>query len=158
MKLLLTLCLVAIATFGLQARAQDAKDVDEPESTALLGTYEIVSGERGGEKLPPDHFQGVTVSIAANAITTLDKDKKEVYAATYSLDTSKSPWKIMMTAKISTDGSKGTKAAGLIQRTGETVKLIYALPEGKPPTEFKTDDHQQMFVMKRIGKVGAKAQ
>lgn len=155
MKLLSAVGLVALATFSLQTWAQDAKDVDSPESTALLGTYEVVSGERGGEKLPAEHVRGVTVNIAANAITTLDKDKKEVYAATYSLDTSKTPWKITMTAKVA-PGEGNAKASGLIQKTGDTVKLIYSLPEGKPPTEFKTDENQQMFVLKKVGKLTEK--
>jgi hypothetical protein len=61
-----------------------------------------------------------------------------------------------MTASISTDGSKGDKAPGLIQKSGDTVKLIYALPDGKPPTEFKTEEGQQLFVLKKVGKLAEK--
>jgi hypothetical protein len=41
---------------------------------------------------------------------------------------------------------------GLIASEGETVKLIYALPGGKAPTEFKTAEKQQMFVLKKVKK------
>ena len=36
---------------------------------------------------------------------------------------------------------------GLIKKEGDTIVLIYALPGGKEPTEFKTKkgDKQQMF-------------
>jgi uncharacterized protein (TIGR03067 family) len=99
-----------------------------------------------------DRLKDVTVRIAANAITTFDKDKKEIYAATYKLDTSRKPWRIMMTATITPVDGKGTKAEGLVERDGDTFKLIYALPGGKAPTEFKTGEKQQMFVLKKRGK------
>lgn len=118
----------------------------------LIGAYEIVAGERGGEKISPERLEGVKVRIGANTITTVDKDKKEVYAATYELDTSQKPWRIMMTATRPPSDGKGDKAAGLIQMEGDTIKLIYALPGGKAPTEFKTGEKQQMFVLKRSEK------
>ena len=46
----------------------------------------------------------------------------------------------------------GGTAEGLIKRDGNTVMLIYALPGGETPTEFKTKEKQQMFTMKRLGK------
>ena len=39
-------------------------------------------------------------------------------------------------------------AKGLIEKKGDTVKLIYALPGGETPTEFKTKEKQLMFVLK----------
>jgi hypothetical protein len=46
--------------------------------------------------------------------------------------------------------TKGEKARGLIEKRGNTVKLIYALPGGDMPTSFeKTIDKQMMFVLKR---------
>ena len=58
----------------------------------------------------------------------------------------------MMTATIVPVEGKGTKAEGLIEIAGESVKLIYSLPEGKAPTEFKTGDKQQMFALLKIEK------
>lgn len=87
--------------------------------------------------------------IAKNAITTYDKDMKEVYVATYELDTSQEPWRIKMKATLTPVNGKGTIAEGLIEKDGETVRLIYALPGGKSPTEFQTSEGQQMFVLKR---------
>ncbi len=43
-------------------------------------------------------------------------------------------------------------AKGLIEKDGDTVKLIYALPGGEMPTEFKTKEKQLMFVMKNENK------
>ena len=41
---------------------------------------------------------------------------------------------------------------GLVKKEGDTVTLIYALPGGRPPTDFMTTEKQQMFVLKAMGK------
>lgn len=125
----------------------------------LIGGYTIVAGEKFGEKEPEERIKGTTVRFAEDAIVVLDKDKKEVYAQTYKIDSSKKPWTIMMKSKITpyTDHkSKETVAKGLIEKDGDTVKLIYALPGGETPTEFKTKEKQLMFVLKNENKDGKK--
>jgi uncharacterized protein (TIGR03067 family) len=150
MKLAIAFGLAALV-LTCQARAQDEQKREASDGVELIGGYEIVAGERGGEEISPDRLQDVKVRIGAKDITTFDKDKKEVYAATYELDTSRKPWRITMTATLPSSG-KGEKAAGLIQIDGDTLKLIYALPGGKPPVDFKTGEKQQMFVLKRAEK------
>lgn len=157
-----TTLLVAIA--AAQGRAQDTskrESTQEGQATSakLIGTYRILSGERNGKKIDADKLADVTVKIDEKIITTFDKDKKEFYAATYELDTQEKPWKILLTATIVPAAGKGakadgngSKAEGLIEISGETVKLIYSLPEGKAPTEFKTGDKQQMFVLMKTEK------
>ncbi len=140
------------------ARRESSKD-ETAEVAKLVGTYRITTGERNGKKIDADKLADVTVRIEKKVITTFDKDKKEFYAAAYELDTKQKPWKIMMTATIvpvadknaKTDG-KGNKAEGLIEISGETVKLIYSLPEGNAPTEFKAGEKQQMFVLIKMEK------
>jgi len=144
----ITLGTAALLLFWSQVQADEIKK-EKADTAKLVGTYTIVSGERGGQRIAADHLKDVTVRIAANAITTFDKDKKEAYAATYELDTNRKPWRITMTATITPVDGKGTKTKGLIERDGDTVQLIYALPGGKAPTEFKTDEKQQMFVLKK---------
>ena len=46
------------------------------------------------------------------------------------------------------DSKKEVVAMGLMEMEGDTVKLIYALPGGEMPTEFKTKEKQLMFIMK----------
>jgi uncharacterized protein (TIGR03067 family) len=133
----------------------------------LQGTYSIVSGERAGKPIPKEQIDGSMIQITDKAIVGTDKDKKEFYASTYTLDASKSPTVITMTltaegdsrdrgekkdaekgkADQSTDAQK--TAVGLIKLDGDTVTLVYALPGGQPPTEFKAGENQQMFVLKR---------
>jgi uncharacterized protein (TIGR03067 family) len=152
----ITIALGIAATVLIQAAAYSD---DKPKSKIggtpadLLGGYTIVSGERYGEKEPVERIEGVTVRIADDAIIVLDKEKKEVYAQTYKLDTSATPWKITLRSKITPFTQKSNDsgedvAQGLIEKEGDTVKLIYALPGGAAPTEFKTKQKQLMFVMK----------
>ena len=141
--------LSALALGGLiwsQAAAAD----ETADPAKLIGAYQIVSGSRDGQELGKDRLQDMSMRIAANAITTFDKDKKEVYAATYDIDSSRQPWRISMTAKVTPANGTGAKSSGLIEMTGDTVKLIYALPGGAVPTDFKTGEKQQMFVLKKV--------
>ncbi len=110
----------------------------------LAGEYRIVSGERNGAAIDP-HELDASITITEHLITAYDKERKETFAATYELDTERSPWRITM---ISTNAPEtGVVAKGLVQAEHGQVKLVYALPEGNPPTEFKTGPQQQMFVL-----------
>jgi uncharacterized protein (TIGR03067 family) len=97
-------------------------------ASALAGTYTIVAGEKDGQKLPAERVQGSSVRIAENVITTFDKDQQETYAVSYTLDTSREPWRITMTSTQAP--IKGEVAHGLIKKDGDTVQLIYAVRGG----------------------------
>src|SRR5436305_2174801 len=102
----------------------------------LVGTYAIVAGEKGGRPEADERIKGTTVRITADRIVVTDSNTKETFAATYKVDTGKKPWAITMTSTL--PPSKGETARGLIERNGDTVRLIYALPGGEAPTRFKT--------------------
>jgi len=150
MKAFAICMLVGSALLLSQLHAQETKTIGEEKPVDLAGTYKIVSGERSGVKLSEEKLDNVMVRIATNAITTYTKDKKEIYAATYTLDTSATPWKISMTATITPDKGVGTKTQGLIDIKGDTARLIYALPGGAVPTTFTAGDKQQMFVLRKM--------
>lgn len=156
------------AVVGLVAGFAAAEDKKPAEKGKLEGTYSIVSGEKDGKAIPKERLDGSVIKITDKAIVGTDKDKKEFYASTYTLDTSKTPWAISMTSTAKKedakdkekkdDAEKGkdvkpedskTTASGLVKVDGDTVTLVYALPGGKTPTDFKTDAGQQMFVLKR---------
>jgi uncharacterized protein (TIGR03067 family) len=152
MMLTTTLAATAFALLAVHAAADDRPAAGGDAAGQLTGLYRITAGERDGQKIPEGELAGVTVRIATNAITTLDKDKKEVYVATYKLDTSRTPWRIVLTATVTPmDAGKGTEAEGLIAAAaGDTVKFIYALPGGTAPTDFKAKDKQQLFVLTKV--------
>jgi uncharacterized protein (TIGR03067 family) len=119
-----------------------------PES--LVGRYTIASGEKEGSKEPEERIKGTTVTFTKETVIVADKDKKEIYSASYTLDTKTTPCQITMTSKV--EGSAGEIARGLIQQDRDdenVVRLIYALPKGEIPTEFKTKEKQLMFVLKK---------
>jgi len=113
----------------------------------LAGRYAIISGEKEGLKEPEERIKGTTVTFTKDSIVVVDMEKKELYSAFYTINTTNNPCDISMTSRV--DSSAGEIARGLIQREGNTVRLIYALPTGEIPTGFKTKEKQLMFVMKK---------
>ena len=142
------------ALFLVVAQAT-ADDKDKPvkdkasDSLKLEGDYTIVSGEKFGQKEPEERIKGTMVHISADKISVTDKDKKETFVASYTVDTTIKPHLVTM---IALAPKKGVVAKGLIEKEGDTVRLIYALPDGDLPKEFMTKDKQLLFVMKSVKK------
>lgn len=131
---------------GSMARADDDKADAKQVAADLVGGYTVVSGEKYGQEEPEDRVKGTIVRFTEDRVVVTDKDKTEVYGSEYTLDTSKKPYKITLTSKLAP--SEGQVSKGLIEKDGDTVRLIYALPGGDEPTSFKTKAKQLMFVMK----------
>jgi uncharacterized protein (TIGR03067 family) len=112
----------------------------------LIGRYVIVAGEKYGTKESEERIKGTVVTFTKDSVVVVDRDKKELYSATYKLDSTRNPSTIVMTSKV--EGSAGEIARGLIKKEGDELRLIYALPTGEIPAEFKTREKQLMFVMK----------
>jgi uncharacterized protein (TIGR03067 family) len=147
-----------LALYGLLGSMAVAQQTDPTTKSAnkkttpesLVGRYTITSGEKEGSKEPEERIKGTTVTFTKETVIVADKDKKEIYSASYKLDTKTTPCQITMTSKV--EGSAGEVARGLIQQDKDdekVVRLVYALPTGEIPTEFKTKEKQLMFVMKR---------
>lgn len=150
MKAIYILASFVFGAVAILTQAAEPIASGQAQVSNLPGSYQIVAGERDGTPIPTDRLRDISVRIANNAITTLDKDKKEVYVASYEIDTTKQPWQVRMTAVLTpVADAKGTTSTGLMEMDGETVKLIYALPGGERPSEFKTKDKQQMFVLRQ---------
>jgi uncharacterized protein (TIGR03067 family) len=146
MTYLKTQSCLAIGLLFFVVAACTGRSPDQPK-TNLTGEYRIVSGERNGAAIDQKELNNVTMTISGNTITTYDKEQKETFVATYTLETSKRPWTITMTSVKAPE--TGAIAKGLIEADHNNVKLIYALPHGQPPTEFKAGVQQQMFVMEK---------
>jgi uncharacterized protein (TIGR03067 family) len=117
-----------------------------PES--LVGRYVIIGGEKDGTKEPEERIKGTTVTFTKGTVVVADKDKKEIYSASYKLNATTNPCDITMTSRV--ESSAGEIARGLIKKEGDTLQLIYALPTGEIPAAFKTKEKQLMFVMKKM--------
>jgi len=147
---LLSLTLAALVGTGLPALCEEAPAADKGLTPKqLTGMYQIVSGEKNGERIPDERIRGSLVRFTEDTIVSTDKDKKELYAAKYTLEAGQTPAVIAMTSTHA--ASKGQQARGLIEKEGDTVKLIYALPDkGAMPTAFQTKQGQLLLVLKAV--------
>ena len=93
--------------------------------------------------------KAATVRFTGDKIVTTDKDKKDIYVATYTVDTSKTPHVIKMKSELPKGGGEVT---GLIKREGDTVTLIYNVRGGPAPAGFKTTEGQNLFILKNLNK------
>jgi uncharacterized protein (TIGR03067 family) len=142
--------LTCTALFAAEPAVKVKVGRDQPLTTAMLaGTYTIESAQKGDDKTPADKLEGTVVTFTGNTIVAVDRDKNEMYAATFKLDSSKTPATIHMISTM--PEAKGAKANGLVQREGNIVKLIYAMPdEGEMPSKFEPGKGQRMMTLKRI--------
>jgi uncharacterized protein (TIGR03067 family) len=153
MTYLKTYSCLAIGLLFFVVAACTGRSPDQPK-TNLTGEYRIVSGERNGTSIDQNELNNATITISDTTITAYDKERKETFIATYTLETTKKPWQITMTSIKAPE--TGVIAKGLIEADHNGVKLIYALPHGQPPTDFRAGEQQQMFVMEKTGTTKAK--
>jgi len=139
--------LIILALFLLGPTTNPDNTVDE--TAGLTGAYAIVSVEKNGEKLPDKLVQGQMVRISPDHIFVVDHENKQTIVATYRLNASTVPWCIMM---LSVLPQPGQEARGLVKREGDLVWLIYHLPGGDAPTEFKTKQKQLLVVLRKLSK------
>lgn len=116
--------------------------IPAPLANPIVGDYTIIAGEEHGKPIPGDRIRGSVVQITPERIVGTDKDRKEIFTSIYVIDFNVRPWTIQMKSDKPDADSKG-----LIKKEGDVVTIIYALPGGETPTEFKTKDKQHMFVL-----------
>ena len=111
------------------------QDIRQPCHPKLKGHYQIRPGR-------PSLFPSYRIAAGAAGSSCRDVEGRS------KLDATTNPCSITMTSRV--ESSAGEIARGLIQRDGDTVRLIYALPTGQLPASFKTKEKQLMFVMKKM--------
>lgn len=139
-------------------RRKEQEKGDRPAARAgqFVGTYTIVSGEEDGRPVPPERLRDNSARITEDRFVVVDADKKERYAASYRLmadrPTEGGGYKIAMRTVAAPGEQEGTEAIGLIKKEGDKVTLIYTVPGGEPPTEFKTKpgSKQNLFVLQHV--------
>jgi uncharacterized protein (TIGR03067 family) len=144
MRTLMPVVALALGAIGASYYNRPAAAEDNP--IKLDGEYTLVSGERDGKPIPEEKIKGAIVKFTGDRIVGTDKDRKEFFAATFTLDTTTSPWAI----KMKSTTPKDSEAKGVIKREGDKITIAYALPGGATPTEFKTKEKQHLFVLKSM--------
>jgi uncharacterized protein (TIGR03067 family) len=141
--------ILSLAACGLLAVSLAAEEkAVKLDAKSLEGKYTITKGEHNGKALPPDHFKGSVVTFTRSKIYGTDKNTKEFFSADYTLDTSSTP----ATIKMKGTAPKKEDSTGIIEMSGDTVRLCYALPGGETPKKFEAMLNQNSFTLKRIGK------
>lgn len=139
---------ISILGIGILAASSFALGAKE-----FAGSYVIVDGQRDSKPIGAERLKDVTVRINDSTIITYDRDNKEVYVASYKIDSQGNPARITMTAKTTPHGQeKGAVSKGLLGWDGDLLKLVYALPQGSTPAQFEAGEGQQMFVLRKADK------
>ncbi|MDY3556033.1 TIGR03067 domain-containing protein [Gemmata sp. JC717] len=123
-----TFALVAglVACSALTARAAD-------EKLDLAGTYTLVAGKKNGADVD-------ATAKKAQYIVTADKftikGGEITFVMGYKLDAKATPAQVDMEILEGPEGTKGTKAIGILELKGDTLKIAYSLDKEKRPKEF----------------------
>lgn len=120
--------------------------ISDPKTTPtpIEGGYTVASGERDGKPIPAEKLKDAVVRITGGRIVGTDRDRTEIIVATYTLNTEKTPWRL----ELRHYGTTGELSGALAKKEGNVLTIIFALPGGEAPTEFKTKDKQVMFVLR----------
>ena len=124
------------ATFALLlgflgAAAARGEDTKPPK---LDGKYTLVGGKKGGMPISDDSKKGEYI-FAPEKITIKGMDLTFVMG--YKIDPKTSPMQIDMEILDGPEGTKGSKAQGIIEVKGDVIKLAYSTEKDKRPKDFK---------------------
>lgn len=127
---------------GLAARAQDKKG----EAPKLEGKYTLSAGTIKGNKIDDAAKKG-SYTFTADKITIEGMGIKFVMG--YKLDAKATPANIDMEILDGPEGTKGTKAQGIVEKKGDVVKLAYSTDKDKRPKDFDGKDSYS-FELKKM--------
>lgn len=115
----------------------------------LAGVWEIEDGRNQGESLTEEDLEGKVI-IKGNEIVSYDKDEKELYRATFTVNPDADPIEITMTASMR---GKTLESLGILklEEKDDEMWLCYGLPDSPRPTEFKSpgDSRNMLFELQR---------
>lgn len=143
-SMLLRSALVVVAGFlTIQTSLLSAAPAEKPK---LEGQHAITGVERDGKALDEASYKGATFRFTDDKLVAANKDGTEFLNADYTMDASKTPCSIVL--KPTAGSNKGKELQGLIERKDNTIRLIFALPGGERPTEFRTKENQVMYTLR----------
>jgi uncharacterized protein (TIGR03067 family) len=115
-----------LASAGLAAGQKD-------EAPKLEGKYKLTGGKKDGTDIGDDSKKG-EYTITADKITIKGQDASFVMG--YKLDPKAKPVNIDMEILEGVEGTKGSKAEGIVELKGDALKLAYSIEKGKRPKNF----------------------
>jgi uncharacterized protein (TIGR03067 family) len=123
---------------SLAARSGDARDGDTIRGTWLPSTAELA-----GKMFPDEVLKSITLVVKDDRYTVTVG--KEVDQGTVKLNATAKPKEMDITG---TDGpNKGKTILAIYERDGDTLRVCYDLSGKRRPTEFKTREDTQLFLV-----------
>jgi uncharacterized protein (TIGR03067 family) len=130
--------LALVLSFALAARGGDGKDGDTIQGTWLPATAEL-----GGKALPDEVRKSIMLEVKDGKYTVTTE--KSIDQGTVKLNPAAKPKELDITG---TDGpNKGKTILAIYERDGDTLRVCYDLSGKSRPTEFKTREGTQLFLV-----------
>jgi uncharacterized protein (TIGR03067 family) len=127
-----------VLTFSLAGRSGDGKDDDSNQ-----GTWVPTKAELAGMALPDEIIKTIKLEVKDDKYTVTVG--KQVDKGTVKLNKTAKPKEIDITG---TEGpNKGKTILGIYERDGDTFRVCYDLGGKNRPTEFKTKEGTQLFLV-----------
>lgn len=124
--------------FALPVLARAAED----DAKAMEGTWVLESAELAGKPLAGDASKSIKLTMKDGKYTVVAESPDH---GTVTIDSTKKP-KTMDIA--GTDGpNKGKKFLAIYEIQGDTLKICYDLSGKERPTEFKSKEKTQLFLV-----------
>jgi uncharacterized protein (TIGR03067 family) len=148
------MCGLILASASLALGQGDKGDKgkgDKFDPAKLVGEWKFVAGNKSGEKMSEDTLKKMTCALTKDSFILGNEGGK--FVMKYELDTKKTPVGIKIEITEGPIGV-GSKAEGIIELKGDTLKLCYAAMGGDAPKTFeaKKDTDVHLFELKRINK------
>lgn len=137
--------LLSIAVLAVSPAFADHHNEADTVLKKLQGVWEIEEGVNQGTELSEDDLEGTTMVVKDRTIVTFDKDKKETYRATFTLDVTKTPIQIDLTTEMK--NVPKSKAMGIVKfEEDDEFELAYALPGANRPKEFESPKDSKIML------------
>jgi uncharacterized protein (TIGR03067 family) len=117
------------------------------DTSKLVGTWNVTSAEKDGKTQTATDVKGRQVKITRDTITCYDRDNKVEMACNFTIDTSKTPWRVEM--KCTQGEHKDKKLQGIVQLDRDTLKLAFSKPDKDAPTNFTARQDQCSYTLER---------
>ena len=130
---------LVVVSVTASLRGGDAKE----DLKAMEGEWTPATGEFGGKPFPEETLKTIKLVLKDDTYTVTVGDK--VDRGTVKLDVSKSPKTLDITG---TEGpNKGKTFTAIYELSGDTLKVCYNLTGTERPSEFKTKEGTQQFLV-----------
>ena len=123
-----TIAVLAVLGMLLTAKLAVVHAKGEGDTDKLQGSWTVAAGEKAGQNAPPEGLKAVRMTFTGAKFTW--KTGQDVTEGTFSLDATKTPKEITMSAE-------GKKLAGIYRLDGDELKICMGRGDDRP-SDFAT--------------------